>query len=145
GAPGAHGDQYYECLGERAYYAGEFEAVAQRTPLTPFSEDHWALYRPGADPVQLDDVAAEHPGIVAELVSRWEEAAADGMVYPMSDGSPLHFLQRDPAEQRLACETVLLPETPPLERFRASQLIDGRSFTVEAVLGDDGYRPGDEG
>ncbi len=145
GAPGAHGDQYYECLGERAYYAGEFEAVAQRTPLTPFSEDHWALYRPGADPIQLDDVAAEHPGIVAELVSRWEEAAADGMVYPMSDGSPLHFLQRDPAEQRLACETVLLPETPPLERFRASQLIDGRSFTVEAVLGDDGYRPGDEG
>lgn len=145
GAPSAHGDQYYECLGERAYYAGDFEVVAQRTALTPFSEDRWALYRPGEDPVQLNDLADMHPGTVDELVSRWEDAAEAGMVYPMSDGGPLHFLQRDPAEQRLACETVLIPETPALERFRASRLIDGRSFTVEVDLGADGYRPGDEG
>ncbi len=149
-APGAHGDQYYECLGERAYYAGEYEAVAQRTPLTPFADDTWALYAVERDPVQLDDVAGEHPGTVADLVSRWEDAAAANMVHPMSNGSPLHFLQRDPAEERLACETVLLPETPPLERFRASQLIDGRSFTVDIELGDGpgdagGYRQGDEG
>lgn len=145
GAPSLHGDQYYECLGERAYYAGDVEVVAQRTPMTAFSEDRWALYRPDRDPVQLDDQSAAHPDIVADLVSRWEDAAAANMVYPMSNGSPLHFLQRDPAEARLACETVLLPETPPLERFRASQLIDGRSFTIEVDLGEGGYRPGDQG
>lgn len=144
-APSLHGDQYYECLGERAYFAGDLEVVAQRTPMTPFSEDRWALYRTGQDPAQLDDLAAEHPDTVTELVSRWEAAARANMVYPMSNGSPLHFLQRDPAEERLACETVLLPETPPLERFRASQLIDGRSFTVEVDLGEGGYRAGDEG
>lgn len=144
-APGSHGDQYYECLGERAYYAGEFELVARRTPVTPFSEDRWALYRPDEDPVQLDDLADQHPDVVADLVARWEAAAADNMVYPMSNGSPLHFFQRDPAEERLACETVLVPETPPMERFRASQLIDGRSFTIDVDLGPDGYRPGDAG
>lgn len=144
-APGLHGDQYYECLGERAYYAGEFELVARRKAVTPFSEDQWALFRPDSDPVQLQDLAAKHPEVVADLVARWEAAAAANLVYPMSNGSPLHFFQRDPAEERLADKTVLVPETPPIERFRAGKLIDGRSFTIEVDLGKGGYRPGDEG
>lgn len=144
-APSSHGDQYYECLGERAYYAGDWEAVAVRRPMTPFSQDHWALYDVAQDPVQLDDVSADHPERVRDLVSRWGDAATRNQVYPMADGSPLHWFQRDPAEQRLACETVLLPETPPLERFRASQLIDGRSFEVDVTLAEGGYRAGDEG
>ena len=143
-APSAHGDQYYECLGERAYYAGEFELVARHAPATPFADDRWELFRPASDPVQLEDVAEQHPEVVADLVSRWERAARENQVYPMSNGSPLHFYQRDPAEQRLATETVMVPETPPLERFRVSQLVDGRSFSVEVSLGA-GYRPGDAG
>ncbi|WP_305093789.1 arylsulfatase [Prescottella sp. R16] len=144
-APSSHGDQYYECLGERAYYAGDWEAVALRTPMTPFSQDRWALYDVANDPIQLTDVAAENPDRVKELASDWEDAAARNQVYPMANGSPLHWFQRDPDEERLACETVLLPETPPLERFRASQLIDGRSFAVDVTLGENGYRAGDEG
>ncbi len=150
-APSAHGDQYYECLGERAFYAPSldghpaWEAVADHTAATAFAEDHWALYSVDRDPVQLDDVAAEHPGTVAELAARFDAAAVANSVYPMSNGSPLHFMQRDPAEERFATETVLFPETPPLERFRANQLIDGRSFTIDVDLGPDGYRPGDEG
>lgn len=144
-APSSHGDQYYECLGERAYYAGEFELVARHAKATPFSADRWELFRPESDAVQLENVADQHPEVVADLVARWEAAARDNMVYPMSNGSPLHFFQRDPAEQRLAVETVMVPETPPLERFRASQLIDGRGFTVEVALGADGFRASDEG
>lgn len=141
--PSTHGDQYYECLGERAYYAGEWEAVAQRTPMTPFSTDRWALYDVATDPVQLTDLAAEHPDRARDLAARWDDAAVRNQVYPLSNGSPLHWFQRDPAEQRLARDTVLLPETPPLERFRASQLIDGRSFVVDVELA--GYASGDEG
>ena len=144
-APSAHGDQYYECLGERAYYSGEYELVARHQTATPFSADQWELFRPGTDPVQLENVADQHPEVVADLVARWEAAARENQVYPMSNGSPLHFFQRDPAEERFATETVLVPETPPLERFRSGQLIDGRGFTVEVDLGSDGYCPGDEG
>ncbi len=144
-APSAHGEQYYECLGERAYYAGEWEAVTDHKAATPLADDHWALYAVERDPIQLDDVSAAHPEVVEGLADRWRAAAEANMVFPMSNGSPLHFLQRDPAEERLACRTVLVPETPPLERFRASRLIDGRSFTVDVELGEGGHRPGDEG
>ncbi|MDN5759211.1 MAG: sulfatase-like hydrolase/transferase [Tomitella sp.] len=89
-APSSHGDQYYECLGERAYYAGEWEAVAQRVPLTEFSADRWALYDTASDPVQLSDVSASHPDQVDELVQRWDDAALHNQVYPMANGSPLH-------------------------------------------------------
>ena len=43
--------------------------------------------------------------------ARGEAAARENQVYPMSNGSPLHFFQRDPAEERFATETVLVPET----------------------------------
>lgn len=149
-APSAHGDQYYECLGERAFYTpghgtGEWETVTDHTAATPFGADHWALYAVDRDPAQLEDVSAAHPDTVSDLAARFDDAALANGVYPMSNGSPLHFLQRDPAEERFVCETVLLPETPPLERFRASRLIDGRSFTADVEMGPGGYRPGDEG
>ncbi len=138
-----HTEQYYECLGERAYYAGDWEAVAARTPMTPFESDRWELFDTAADPTQLDDLAAEHPERVEALIAAWREAAEQNQVFPLADGSPLHWFQRDPLEARFATPITLLPETPTLERFRASQLIDGRSFEFKAELA--GYQAGDEG
>lgn len=41
----------------------------------PEDEDSisWQLYDIVADPGELHDIAAEHPGLVAELVREWED------------------------------------------------------------------------
>lgn len=142
-AASGHTEQYYECLGERAYYAGAFEAVAARKPMTPFSEDRWELFDTQADLTQLNDLAEEFPEKVEQLVAAWREAAEDNQVFPLADGSPLHWFLRDPADARFATEVTLIPETPALERFRASGLIDGRSFSFEVDLVD--FTTADEG
>ncbi|NMM85832.1 hypothetical protein B2J88_15900 [Rhodococcus sp. SRB_17] len=138
-----HTEQYYECLGERAYYAGDWEVVAQRTPMTPFDQDRWELFETAEDFNQLNNLAAENPERVEELIAAWRDAAERNQVFPMANGSPLHWFQRDPLDERFATDVVLLPETPTLERFRASQLIDGRSFEFEVELTD--FSTADEG
>lgn len=142
-APSLHGDQYYECLGERAYYAGDFEAVASRDPQTGPDGDRWELFAPEADPTQLTDLADREPAVLARLQQSWQEAAERDQVFPLADGTPLHWIQRDPAELRFARTVTILPEAGSLERFRASRLIDGRSFSFTAHL--TGYHDGDAG
>ncbi|CAM3285748.1 arylsulfatase [Nocardioides dubius] len=139
----AHTEQYLECFGERSYYRDGWEAVAIRKPVTPFASDRWELYDTTADPTQMRDLAAENPALVEDLVAAWSAAAGENQVLPMADGTPIHWFQRPPSDERFVAETVLLPELGMVERFRAAQLIDGRSFSIEATL--PGYRAGDSG
>lgn len=139
----AHTEQYLECFGERSYYRDGWEAVAVRKPVTPFASDRWALYDTLADPTQMRDLAAENPSLVEDLVAAWSAAAGENQVLPMADGTPVHWFQRPPSDERFVRDTVLVPEVGMVERFRSAQLIDGRGFTVEATL--DGYREGDAG
>ncbi|CAM3250298.1 arylsulfatase [Prescottella defluvii] len=132
----AHTEQYYECFGERAYYRDGWEVVAIRKPLTPFDQDRWELYDLSTDPTQCHDLAAEHPDRVAELVKSWQSAAGDNQVFPMADGTPLHWFQRPPSDERFARPQAILPETSTVERFRSSQLIDGRSFDIVVEIDD---------
>ncbi|MFS3127551.1 arylsulfatase [Nocardioides sp. Bht2] len=142
-APTAHTEQYLECFGERSYYRDGWEAVAIRKPVTPFASDRWELYNTLADPTQMRDLAAENPDLVEDLVAAWTAAAGENQVLPMADGTPVHWFQRPPSDERFVRETVLLPEVGMVERFRSAQLIDGRGFTIEATL--PGYRAGDAG
>ncbi|MFD4268344.1 arylsulfatase [Rhodococcus sp. NPDC058481] len=132
--PSDHREQYYESFGDRAYLREGWEAVSVRTPLTPFRDDRWELFDLSDDLTQCRDLAAEHPERVAELVRAWEEAAGENQVLPMADGTPLHWFQRPPHEQRFARPVTLLPCTPTLERFRSGHLIDGRSFEIVVDL-----------
>ncbi len=142
-APTPHTEQYLECFGERAYYRDGFEAVAVRKPVTPFTSDRWELFDLASDQTQMRDLAATHPELLAELVAAWDAAAEKNQVLPMADGTPLHWFQRPPSEERFSAETLLLPELGTVERFRSAALIDGRSFEIEVEL--DGYTTGDQG
>lgn len=137
-----HTEQYWECIGNRAYFKDGWEAVTFHTPRTSFKNDRWELYNVDEDPTQVHDLAAEMPEKVAEMVASWEAAARENKVYPLTDGTRIEHLVRPPYEQVLAKTVRILPGTPTLERYRSSRLIAGKSYQVKVNWN---YRKGDMG
>ena len=43
-APSGHDEQYYECVGHRAFHRGDWRAVTFHQAGTPFSQDQWQLF-----------------------------------------------------------------------------------------------------
>ena len=137
-----HLEQYYECIGNRAYYRDGWEAVATHGARTPFSEDTWRLFDLRSDPTQLHDVGDEHPELLRELIDAWDEAAWENHVYPLDEGTRLRYFLRPDEDARFSREQRLVAGTPTLDRFRSTKLISGRSFRVVVDLH---HRAGDEG
>ena len=138
----AHGPQYYECLGNRAYYEDGWEAVTFRVPGTPFSEEVWQLYHVAEDPSQVADLAADHPDLVARLRARWEDEAWRNRVLPLYEGDGIHQLIRPEWEERMVTPLTLRPDDHTTERYVSNKLIHGRSFRIVV---DWAFTPGDSG
>ena len=141
-AESEHTEQYWECIGNRAYFKDGWEAVTFHTPLKLFKNDHWELFNVDEDPTQMHDLSAEMPEKVAELVASWEAAARANHVYPLPDGSRLEHLVRSPYEQIFAKTVRIFPGTPTLERYRSSRLTSGKSYQVKVRWN---YQAGDSG
>lgn len=100
-APGRHHTQHFEMLGSRALYHRGWKAVTFKSvgplyddgldPNAPFDEDVWELYHVAEDPSETNDLAAEHPDRVADMVDLWWQEAERNDVLPL-DNRPLHAL-----------------------------------------------------
>ena len=89
-APSRHREQYFEMLGNRAYYKDGW--MASTIPGNPSWEPtgkvdpntfQWALYDLNTDWSQSKDVSARYPGKLAELKADFEAAAMKYNVYPL--------------------------------------------------------------
>ncbi|MFG3340678.1 arylsulfatase [Glycomyces sp. NPDC048151] len=129
-------EQYAEFGGHRGYYKDGWKLATLHRPGTPFDDAEWELYDITSDPAEIHDVSGEFPGIVRELAAAWERAAWRNTVFPLGQGFGPQA--RRPSHARLADPVRLLPGTPVLERFRSAQLVQYRSFTVDAELSGDG-------
>ena len=70
----------WEAYGMDAYRRGHWKAL--RLP-PPFGNGDWQLYNLAEDPGEVQDVAAQHPDLVAELVLGWTAyAEANGVIHP---------------------------------------------------------------
>ncbi len=150
-APSTHHEQIFETFGHRGFYRDGWEVVTRHRPLTHFDDEEWELYDLTADPTELNDLRAEHPGKLAELARAWDRAAWQHQVYPLDEGSNVKYLVR-PAWVKVFSEPVtIFAGTPTLERWRSVQLLWFRSVritaTVDHVAGADGYlfAHGDQG
>ncbi|MYI20987.1 MAG: sulfatase-like hydrolase/transferase, partial [Acidimicrobiia bacterium] len=141
-APSLRDEQYYECVGHRAFYRDGWAAVTFHRNRTPFSEDQWELFNLPTDLNELRDVAAEYPEKLAEMLQGWEDAAWRNRVFPLDEGVGLKTAMRPPGDERFARAVRLTPGAPSLERVRSQRLIGGRSFRIDIRLD---HRPGDEG
>ena len=141
-APSLRDEQYYECVGHRAFYRDGWAAVTFHRNRTPFSEDQWELFNLPTDLNELRDVATEYPEKLAEMLQGWEDAAWRNRVFPLDEGVGLKTAMRPPGDERFARAVRLTPGAPSLERVRSQRLIGGRSFRIDIRLE---HRPGDEG
>lgn len=132
-----HPEQYCEMTGNRSYYRDGHKLVTLHRPGTPYDDSEWALYDIRADPTEIHDLSAEHPGLVKELSAAWEKAAWRNGVFPLPDGSGA-LARRNPAERRLSRPLTLLPGTPELERYRSSRLVALRSFEIAVAIDETG-------
>ncbi|MEE2768228.1 MAG: arylsulfatase [Actinomycetota bacterium] len=140
--PSTHPEQYYEQWGHRGMYREGWSAVTCHQRRTPFSEDTWELYNLDVDPTETHDLASVEPTKLAELQEAWENAAWENQVFPLDEGANLVHLVRPPWEEDLEEVQTFYPGTPTVERYRASKLINFRSFEVQVELD---YREGDQG
>jgi arylsulfatase len=70
----------WEAYGMDAYRRGNWKVL--RLP-PPFGNGDWQLYNLAEDPGEIQDVAAQHPDLVAELALGWTAyAEANGVIHP---------------------------------------------------------------
>jgi len=90
-APTRHTEQYFEMLGNRAYYSNGW--LASTTPeIAPWDRAHapvdpykfkWELYNLNVDYSQGKNIAAQNPQKLAELQKKFDLAAEKYHVYPL--------------------------------------------------------------
>jgi arylsulfatase A-like enzyme len=93
GSPDRHRVQYFEMFGSRGIYRDGWKAVTfhpfidlygeGRDPDAPYDEDVWELYHVAVDPAETEDLAAEQPAMVEEMVRLWWEEAERYQVLPL--------------------------------------------------------------
>ncbi len=135
GAPENKPDQYFEVMGSRAYYRDGWIASVPgpRVPWVPGidpsitewnpDDDAWELYDLRTDWSQAVDVAAENPGMLAEMIEGFDRAAEANLVYPVGGG---------------LWSMVLHPEDAPhstVTAFRYTQDVYGLPEASAAQLG----------
>jgi len=100
-APERHETQHFEMLGSRAIYHQGWKAVTFHppgpiypdglNPNAPFDDDIWELYHVAEDLSETEDLAAEQPERVADMVELWWREAERNQVLPL-DNRPLEAL-----------------------------------------------------
>jgi len=143
-APTTHTEQYYEMIGHRGFYRDGWSAVTCHQPQTPFTGEQWELHNLRTDPTESHDLAQDEPAKLAELQDAWEQAAWSNQVFPLDEGNYVKMILRPEWDAELTGPVTILPGTPTVERYRALQLINFRSFTVDIAL-QPGWAPGDDG
>ena len=137
-----HTEQYYECQGHRGMYRDGWEAVTLHHQQTHFDETEWELFNLAEDPTEANNLAAEHPEKLKELIGAWDEAAKRYQVYPLDEGAWVRWTAQPEWFSEYAEPVTILPGDPSLEHWRASRLINRRSFEVSVSLN---YQTGDQG
>ncbi|WP_282846575.1 arylsulfatase [Microbacterium oxydans] len=127
--------QYYSMLGTRGIWKDGWKAAAVHAPLSGkghFDDDVWELYHVESDRSESNDLAAEQPEKLQELIAAWFDEAKANFVLPLDDRSARELLnvdrpQAEPARERY----VYYPGTDAVPESVAVNL-RGRSYKIVA-------------
>ena len=145
-APSARKTQFYAMLGSRSIWHEGWKAVTTHPTLAGwghFNDDQWELYHTDVDRAELNDLAAQHPDRLRELVNIWFSQAGANEAFPLDDRSPVEILNT-PRPQLTAPRNryVYYPGTAAVSEWQAVNTRN-RSFVIGAVA--DIPAPGAEG
>ena len=131
--------QYFEQAGSRALVAddddGVWKAVCKHDKGADYDTEPWELYRLSDDWSECNDLAADEPGKLAELIDLWWQEAQRHGVLPLGDrtlelfGARFRANSPHPVDRRY----VYRPPMSPLPG-QASAAIGGRAFDLTATV-----------
>ncbi|TCM38542.1 arylsulfatase [Kribbella sp. VKM Ac-2568] len=138
--------QFYSMLGSRSIWHEGWKAVTTHPTVSGwanFNADEWELYHVDVDRSEINNLAAEQPEKLRELVNIWFAEAGANNAFPLDDRSPLEILGT-PRPQLSAPKDryVYYPDTAPVSEWQAVNT-RGRSFVIGALV--DIPEPGAEG
>src|SRR5262249_48243183 len=137
GAPSHRKTQFYSMLGSRAIWHEGWKAVSTHPTISGwshFNEDTWELYNVDVDRAELNDLAADQPDKLRELINIWfAEAGANGG-FPLDDRSAVEILNT-PRPQLTSPRDryVYYPGTAPVPEAQAVN-IRNRNYIVGALV-----------
>lgn len=138
GAAGRRRTQYFEVFGNRGiYHDGWVACTAHRVPMQaaagdrPFEDDVWELYDTTADWTQARDLAADHPGRLAELRRLFDEEGEHNQV--LLDNTRMKRMRVEPGSEGVRqTDIATYPGSmPPLLPDAAIKVLN-RSHTITA-------------
>ena len=117
--------QFYAMLGSRSIWHEGWKAVTTHPTLAGwghFNDDEWELYHTDVDRAEINDLAAEQPDKLRELVNIWfSEAGANG-AFPLDDRSAVEILDdASSAADRSARPVRVLPGHGAGQRMAGGQ------------------------
>jgi hypothetical protein len=134
--PSKRTTQFYAMLGSRSIYHEGWKAVTTHPCLSGwghFNQDEWELYHVDTDRAELNNLAAEQPDKLRELVNIWfSEAGANGS-FPLDDRSVIEIASTPrPQVSAPRDRYVYFPGDSPVGEWQAVNTRN-RSFVIEAV------------
>jgi arylsulfatase A-like enzyme len=145
-SPSPRKTQFYAMLGSRSIWHEGWKAVTTHPPLSGwghYNDDDWELYHTDVDRNERQNLAAEQPDKVRELVNIWFSEAGANQAFPLDDRSALEILAT-PRPQLSAPRDryVYRPGTAPVPEWQAVN-VRGRSYVIGALV--DVPSPGAQG
>ena len=128
-APTRKDMQHFELLGDRAIWYRGWKAVARHPKGTDFEADQWELYHLDGDFAEIDDLAAQQPDKLREMVELWWSEAGKYNVLPLDDRDWERAAERLRMNQQTLYEFVA--DMARIDRLSAPDISD-RSYVVAA-------------
>lgn len=127
--------QYFEMGGHRGLWCEGWKAVTRHTPKTSFDDDTWELYHVDIDPSECNDLAADMPEKLQEMIDLWWQEAEEHGVLPLDDrmlelfGARFRDHSPHPADMHYVYK-------PPMSMLpmQAGVPLGGRSFSMDATV-----------
>ena len=133
-------------LGSRSIWHEGWKAVTTHPVIAGwghYNDDTWELYHTDVDRAELNDLAAEQPDKLRELVNIWFSEAGANAAFPLDDRSPVEiFATPRPQLSAPRDRYVYLPDAAPVPEWQAVN-VKNRSFVIGALI--DIPAPGAEG
>lgn len=134
-APSNKKVQYFENMGHRAIYSDGWKAVTRHESGTPYENDNWELYDLRTDRSECNDLSAQMPDKLSEMIDLWWHEARAHNVLPLDDRGVTLFGIRpgDHGPHRHDRHYIYYP---PITRIptAASAPIGGRSWDFDAYI-----------
>lgn len=124
--------QYFEMFGHRALWHDGWKAVCYHETGTSYDTETWELYNSDVDASESNDLAAEHPDRLRDLVERWWSEAGRNGVLPLDDRRGAELFRQ--AQRRGEPPRRTWELFPPVSRFAAdvSPATGNRPFAITA-------------